>query len=224
MNECIIAGCTTDRYTERDGLCRPHYRKMRKYGDPEYVRPAKVKIDKPCPVDECPKSAYRKGYCYGHYMKAWRYGTPTPEFEPKWLDVRGHRFGTLIVTSERTDRFWTCRCDCGETVKRDVGNLRRTGDSSTCGIPLRHFSPDAGYGAAHDRVRRTHGSASLHTCIDCARPAHHWSYDHLDPDEMMYEYTPGKYAAYSQSPSHYAPRCVSCHKRYDLDRADARAM
>lgn len=223
MNQCKINDCDSPIYTARDGMCRPHYRKLRKYGDPEYVKPAKVKVDKPCPVSGCPKSIYRKGHCYGHYMKAWRYGTPTPTFEPKWHDVEGERFGALTVTGERDGRFWVCKCDCGETVNRDVGNLRRTGDASTCGIPLRHHNPDSGYGAAHDRVKRMHGSASEHPCTDCDGPAYHWSYDHLDHDERLYEYAPGKHAAYSHNPAHYAPRCVPCHKRYDLDRVHALA-
>ena len=176
-----------------------------------------------CPVEDCPKASYRKGYCYAHYMKVWRYGTPTPTFPPRWHDVRGARFGTLLVTNERIGRTWVCKCDCGETVRRDVGNLRRIGDASTCGIPLRHYDPNSGYGAAHDRVKRMHGAASSHVCADCSSPAYHWSYDHRDPDERYYEYAPGKYAAYSHNPSRYAPRCVPCHKVYDLARLDAMA-
>ena len=222
MSECKVNGCNSTRYTERDGLCRPHYRKLKKYGDPEYVKPPKAKLEKPCPVDGCPKGAYRKGYCYGHYMKVWRYGTPEPVFPPKWEDVAGARFGMLRVTNERDGRFWVCRCDCGATVKRDVGNLRRTGDTNTCGIELRHYDPGSGYGAAHDRVKRTYGPASSHACTDCSGPAYHWSYDHEDPNERLHEYAPGRYAAYSHSPDHYQPRCVPCHKRYDLGRRDAR--
>lgn len=61
--------------------------------------------------------------------------------------------------------------------------------------------------------------AQTHQCIDCGSQAYHWSYDHDAPDEM-YE-TIGKYlVAYSPSQEHYAPRCVPCHKRFDLDRID----
>lgn len=30
--------------------------------------------------------------------------------------------------------------------------------------------------------------------------------------------------AYSMNPDHYQPRCVPCHKRYDLDRQGANAQ
>lgn len=76
----------------------------------------------------------------------------------------------------------------------------------------------AGYSAAHGRVRRARGSARSHACDDCGQQAHHWSYNHLDPDELLYEYSPGKFAAYSTSMEFYQPRCVPCHKRFDLDR------
>ena len=66
-------------------------------------------------------------------------------------------------------------------------------------------------------MRRDQGPASTHTCVDCAAPAAQWSYDHADPDEM---YTPEGYA-YSLKGDHYHPRCVPCHKAFDMGRADA---
>jgi hypothetical protein len=81
---------------------------------------------------------------------------------------------------------------------------------------------DVGYAAAHDRVRRLHGSASLHSCVDCGQSAYHWSYNHDDPNEkhatLRLMLRP---VAYSDKPEHYSARCVPCHKRFDLDRIDA---
>lgn len=215
---CSQEGCGLD--AKARGMCKRHYDKWRSGVGP---LTAKGRADKgPCAVEECPKRAYRKGWCYAHYMKDWRNGTPTPEHRPRWMDIRGQRFGTLTVTGIRVGRFWVCQCDCGETVERDAGNLRINGDRNRCGTPGKHYyTDDPGYGAAHDRVRRIHGSASQHPCIDCNEPAYHWSYDHLDADELMYEYESGKFIAYSAKPEHYQPRCVPCHKRYDLDRIDS---
>lgn len=220
-NPCTAQGCADPiGRTGAKGFCPYHYRRYAKYGNPLHATPKPNQGN--CPVDGCTKAAYRKGYCYAHYMKDWRYGTPTPKHEPTWMDVRGQRFGTLTVTSERIGRFWVCACDCGETTLRDVGNLRIIGDGNTCGTPGKHYYTDEpGYTAAHQRVKRIHGSASQHSCIDCNESAYHWSYDHMDADELTYEYEPGKLIAYSAKPEHYHPRCVPCHKRYDLDRIDS---
>lgn len=175
-----------------------------------------------CSVAGCGKPIKRKSLCYGHYMKQWRYGTPTPDFPPKWEDIRGQRFGALTVTAERDGRFWVCVCDCGAVVQRTLNGLRLSGDASACGKPggcmWRVAAP--GYGAAHDRVRSLRGSATEHRCVDCDAPAAHWSYNHDDPDELT-GIVSGYRVTYSAHPDHYSPRCVPCHKRFDLDKQDA---
>ncbi|MGO4984788.1 hypothetical protein [Collinsella sp. Sow4_E3] len=41
-----------------------------------------------------------------------------------------------------------------------------------------------------------------------------WSYAHTDANEL----TCGtRKSPYSLDPTHYEPRCASCHKRFDLD-------
>lgn len=220
-NPCTAQGCTDliGRHGAK-GFCPYHYRRYAKYGNPLHETP-KPNQGK-CAVDDCTKDAYRKEYCYAHYMKAWRYGTPTPQHEPAWTDLRGQRFGTLTVTEHRDGRFWVCACDCGEYARRTTNALTQYGDASTCATPGKHYySAEPGYTAAHDRVKRLHGSASEHRCIQCDSQAYHWSYDHMDPDELEYEYAPGKLIAYSAKVEHYHPRCVPCHKRYDLDRIDS---
>lgn len=174
-----------------------------------------------CSLSECDKPVKRAGYCYGHYMKNWRYGTPTPEHAPGWADIRGQRFGTVVVV-ERDGSRWLCRCDCGRERLASAGELNRTGEATTCGDRTTHRRrDDAGYGAAHERVRHDRGLVQAHDCIDCGHPAQHWSYNHDDPDERLAYGLSVRPVAYSLKPEHYAPRCVSCHKRYDLNRIDA---
>lgn len=72
---------------------------------------------------------------------------------------------------------------------------------------------DVGYGAVHSRLRKERGRASDHPCVGCGGPADHWSYDHDDPAEKHASDGP-----YSTDLDHYSPRCVSCHKRFDLAR------
>lgn len=174
-----------------------------------------------CSVDECAGLVKRKGYCYGHYMKQWRYGTPTPTFPPKWEDLRGRRFGSLVVV-ERAADVWLCDCDCGASTTARSGDLNR-GTVATCGNRAVHLRrDDIGYGAAHERVRADRGDASTHSCIDCGTRAAQWSYDHTDPAEQL-DVLQGRHQpiAYSVHPSHYEPRCVPCHKRFDLGRRDS---
>lgn len=174
-----------------------------------------------CSLPACGKPLKRAGYCYGHYMKAWRYGTPEPEHASRIVDVQGQRFGTLTV-AERRDHQWLCRCDCGRTRLVSAGDLNRYGDVATCGHrPTHHRSEDAGYSAAHDRVRRDRGPIGEHLCTNCGDQAKHWSYDHNDPDELLEYGLSANAVAYSLNPDHYSPRCVPCHKRYDLDRRNA---
>lgn len=173
-----------------------------------------------CCVDGCDRPVKRKSLCYAHYMKNWRYGTPTPEHPPTWVDLRGQRFGTLVV-QVRVGSKWSCLCDCGDSRLVSAGELNRTGERNTCGADGRHLSGDVGYTAAHDRCRRVHGPIREHVCVDCGKQARHWSYNHDDPDELLAHGLSARPVAYSVDPAHYSPRCVPCHKRFDLGRKDA---
>lgn len=77
------------------------------------------------------------------------------------------------------------------------------------------------YEAAHRRIDAAHGKAKTHTCVGCGGPGAQWSYDHGDADEMLYEYKPGKYCAYSADMDRYQARCMSCHTRFDMAHADS---
>lgn len=66
--------------------------------------------------------------------------------------------------------------------------------------------------AIHRRIVKERGRAREHACVDCGEPAWHWSYNHTDPNEKTDDQGP-----YGLTPEHYSPRCVSCHKKFDLD-------
>jgi hypothetical protein len=72
-----------------------------------------------------------------------------------------------------------------------------------------------GYEAAHHRVRKALGSASLHACVDCGGQASDWSlsWRAVAPDRVMYDER-----GYAYSPDGvdaYSPRCKPCHRAYD---------
>lgn len=210
---CSIEGCEREIYCKT--MCRPHYRRNKKYGDPLYV---KADIEKPvaeCSIPECGKPVRTYGWCYGHYMKNWRYGTPTPDHGPQWVDIRGRRYGAVVVL-DREGQAWSCRCDCGKIVVKSAGDLNRAGDGSSCGDRTLHWrTDDCGYSGAHDRVRYDRGHAREYKCIDCGTQAQNWCYDHEDLNEM-HEVHRGQALTYSLDSDHYDPRCISCHKKFDM--------
>lgn len=71
---------------------------------------------------------------------------------------------------------------------------------------------DTTYDGAHSEVRRTRGAPTEYTCADCDQQACDWSYDNADPDQFTDRKTG---CAYSDDPSHYLPRCRSCHRKAD---------
>lgn len=63
--------------------------------------------------------------------------------------VPGDRYGQLTIVSEaersvtasgRTRRMFNCRCDCGQVIAVDLGNLR-SGHSESCGCVRHRESP-----------------------------------------------------------------------------------
>lgn len=70
---------------------------------------------------------------------------------------------------------------------------------------------DATYLGAHQRVRYHRGRAKDRACVDCGKTAAHWSYNRACPNEKQSDLGP-----YSTDITQYVPRCVSCHKRFDL--------
>jgi hypothetical protein len=68
---------------------------------------------------------------------------------------------------------------------------------------------------SHMRTRALKGPARTYLCIECGeRPAQHWSYEHGCSSERV---DPER-GPYCPHPEHYSPRCVSCHKVFDLRR------
>ena len=175
---------------------------------------------KPCDIEGCDKRArtMSAGLCAMHYHRVYRSGSlERMVISPKWVDIRGQRFGKLLVV-ERDTNAWLCACDCGRTAHVETGSLNR--GALSCGArgckpPPVPRQLDAGYGAAHSRVRRDNGPASNHICVDCGIPAYQWSYDHHDQDERISDERNSLGMPYSLDSRHYQPRCVNCHKTFD---------
>lgn len=81
------------------------------------------------------------------------------------------------------------------------------------GRPLKGEHPT--WAAIHKRLFRKRGAASSYSCVDCGGKAREWSYDGLDPDQLI-DRARGWELAYSLELSHYVPRCSSCHRLLDI--------
>lgn len=155
-----------------------------------------------CSAVDCDK-ATRTGsadLCEAHYMKWYRYGTTEPRHPSRRRDIAGQRFGTLVAISY-DGKAWFCQCDCGGTRLARINAL---------------LTIDYSYSAIHNRLKTDRGPASSHPCVDCGNKARHWSYDHTDENEHLGASGLSKGVAYSMDPDRYAPRCVPCHKTFDL--------
>ncbi len=167
-----------------------------------------------CTVEGCAKAARsrRGAYCEMHYYRLRRNGTLTAQ--RAW-----HRLGTCTIDGCARPEYRDGLCGqhdyrvrthgdpSGFTPQRDR-NLPRgeahrgwTGDNAT-------------YEAAHQRVAAANGSARGYQCVDCGKAARHWSYNHDDPNERVND----RGYSYSVDAAFYSPRCVRCHKRFDLAR------
>lgn len=112
---------------------------------------------------------------------------------------------------------------CGVHAER----VRRHGDPTVLLYRVGDTGPlhpcwrgeDITYSSAHSRTRAVRGQAHLHPCVDCGGPAAQWSYDHNDQGQIESVNGP-----YSVDPQRYEPRCVPCHKRFDLGRTYVRCI
>ncbi len=65
MNHCLIENCT--KPVKAKNLCAMHHQRLLRHGDPNIVRPKRVKKMTSCAWINCGKAAMAKGYCSKHY-------------------------------------------------------------------------------------------------------------------------------------------------------------
>lgn len=99
------------------------------------------------------------------------------------LDLKGQRFGRLLVVSQapsrrqpdgRSVRMWNCVCDCGNTTITSTTNLR-TGDTKSCRCSWKNPT----HNITHGKARRHNKSPLYATWMSmkdrCYNPANcHW--------------------------------------------------
>ena len=143
------------------------------------------------------------GHCSKHHYRVKKYGTPEPALE------RQQRRGMICVLPDCMEARYSGKYGW---CKRHYDRWRRHGDPHTVLLPMGR-GDNVTVSAVHKRLDAKRGRASQHPCVDCGQPARHWSYGHTDPNEKQSDHGP-----YSPDIAHYQPRCVPCHKRFDLQR------
>lgn len=66
---CSVEECERRHYGR--GLCKLHYQRWLKHGDPLHQRAAR-----PCSVAGCDREHYERDLCASHYGRWWRHGDP----------------------------------------------------------------------------------------------------------------------------------------------------
>lgn len=221
---CTVPGC--DKPHRARGWCSAHWERWKRWGSVE-IPDDKVRREQ-CVAPDCTRKAVRgkgdKSLCEGHYMRMRRNGSygdrPIGCLPPKIpTTVLGPKLPPKVCGVEECNTVATERGYC----KKHATRLRRHGDPTTYiphedrNLPTRSDNPRwtgdmATSEAVHQRLRKWRGPASTHRCVECGEQAAHWSYNHDAPDERIAER-----GAYTTDLSYYSPRCVPCHKRFDLD-------
>lgn len=180
---------------------------------PNYTRPSSgaTKSGKPkCGhPDGCPRPSRSLGLCRPHYSRLRRTGAIGHVQIPAPPKICAHEGCDNVV--DKMGGLGFC-CKHYQRFKRHGdSSVVLTGGASLPGPKNPNWSETPSYYAVHLRLRSFLGKASDFPCVDCGRDAAHWSYDLTDPSPLVDEA-----GTYSPHISRYWPRCVQCHKYFDI--------
>jgi hypothetical protein len=72
MKSCRVLNCKNEYYSK--GLCKKHYDKNRRHGDPLYIEI--LRKDDPCSIKGCDKPFFANDLCQMHNARLKRHGDP----------------------------------------------------------------------------------------------------------------------------------------------------
>lgn len=162
-----------------------------------------VMVPNTCSIDGCEAAKYCRGWCTKHYARWRTHGDP--------LTVITQTKAPCMVESCDLKQHAHGYCDSHLHRFKAYGDPLVDGPGQGVG---RNRLAAPGYQGVHKRLSRERGKASAHSCIDCGKSAHEWSYDGGCPNELheVLEKVP---VAYSTDQSRYSPRCRKCHRSRD---------
>ena len=198
---CTVDGCTNSRPYRL--YCTKHYYQIKKLGK---ILPEYLKCNAPG-CDRSPRSLHAK-YCEKHYYRLRRNGA---------LELKVKRVPNVNCKVEGCgNKAFTvdgaCR-NCSIRFKRNGDYERHVKEKHPRWLP----DDKVTYKAIHQRLRERIGKASTLSCVDCSGQAMHWSYNHgCDNEKHELHYDGVSIVPFCAHIEHYSPRCVSCHKEFDL--------
>lgn len=155
-------------------------------------------------MDGCAKESRGRGLCATHWARWRKHGDPDV-VKRSGVDFNLASFCSVDGCDRKVQAHGYCSMHLTRWQKH--GDPLIVGER--LGRPLAGEHPS--FDAIHRRLYRQRGPAREYSCADCSGPAREWSYDGLDPNQLI-----GKNGApYSLELDHYVPRCVSCHRRFD---------
>jgi hypothetical protein len=107
--ECVVANHDCGAFAGSNGYCSLHYQRLRKHGDPLFVKP--LVRDLPCILDTCDDKANgARGYCRKHYQRVKKHG------DPNWSG----RPPGKVCSVDGCDRKWNSSGFCNAHFQRFV--------------------------------------------------------------------------------------------------------
>lgn len=200
MHLCSADGCGREATRTRKTWCETHYYRLRRNGSLELPPKESKRLPRPpCTAEGCDRDArlVSGSLCHMHERRLARTGR---------VDGMGSAPENCVIDG-CPDPARTIAGHCGKHHER----IKRHGAPDVVLAP-RWTGERASYTAVHQRLARVRGRASTHRCVDCSKAASQWSYGHArGPGHRECEAGP-----YSVDLADYDPRCVSCHKKFDL--------
>lgn len=203
--KCKVDGC--ERPSRALKMCTRHYQQVKTTGHTYEVERFEV-----CQAESCeskPRSGTAK-YCEMHYYRLRRNRTleTIAEKVPNQMCL----VDGCKRMAERVDGL--CRGCHGRRERNGTFEYQNTGERAYNW----RSDEEMNYKTIHQRVKTKRGKASNYACIDCNKTAFHWSYSHASKNERLVPHENGALVPVGTDIYDYDPRCVPCHKKFDLER------
>lgn len=166
-----------------------------------------------CSIEGCDNQSRTRGWCEMHYRRWYRTGDPRI-VRPPGIAASTARC-EVADCGARAERSGLCSPHYQRHLRGNDPHLPfvRSGPESPRWAAREHLT----YDTLHEQLRRTRGSAKLMPCVSCGAPAHHWAYQHTDPNPLVSTEGRSIGCEYSGDLMAYAPMCRVCHVRFDRD-------